>query len=185
MPECATRQFQFLIAGSPVAALSIALFLFSTTASVHAESPDRLQTPQDNVILEISGNLTRTNVAAKAAFDQKMLEAIGVTTVRTSTPWTDGVQEFRGVLLSDVLSHCGAEGDTIMAKALNDYAIDIPMADPESYRVLLAFEADGKPLTPRDKGPLWIVYPLDDHKSLRGRMTERKMVWQLKELLVR
>ena len=51
--------------------------------------------------------------------------------------------------------------------------------------MLLAFEMDGQRLEPRDKGPLWIVYPLDQFGELRTRATERKMVWQLKELQVK
>lgn len=186
MPDPATRQIYFSIARPPVAIIALAsVILLAIGASSLAAPSDELPHPRNEVILEVSGNLTRMNDGGTAKFDRTMLEGIGITTIHTSTPWTDGIKEFRGVLLQDVLSHCGAEGETIQAKALNDYAIDIPMDDLESYPILLAFESDGEPLTLRDKGPLWIIYPLDDHKSLRGRMTERKMVWQLKELLVR
>ena len=69
--------------------------------------------------------------------------------------------------------------------ALNDYEVEIPTQDFYRYPVVLAFEMNGKTLTPRDKGPLWIVYPRDDYSELDGLDTDRKMIWQLVELQIR
>lgn len=152
---------------------------------VPAEAQEQLSSPKNPVILEITGKITRTNASDRAVFDRTMLEKLRTTTVQTSTPWTDGIQKFSGVLGRDVLDLAGAEGKVIRAIALNDYIIDIPVADFRDYPVLLALEMNGTKLEVRDKGPIWIVYPLDQFESLEGRMTERKMVWQLKELQVR
>jgi len=152
---------------------------------VLALAQEVLPAPNDPVILAVSGKITRTNAADHARFDRAMLEALGTTEVSTSTPWTDGVQKFRGVLARDLLDLTGAEGKTVRAIALNDYVIDIPVADFRDYPVLLALEMNGTRLEVRDKGPIWIVYPLDHYEDLQGRKTERKMVWQLKELQVR
>lgn len=151
----------------------------------HALAREQLSSPKNPVILEITGKIARTNAPDRAIFDRAMLEELGTTTVQTSTPWTDGIQKFRGVLVRDVLDLAGAEGKVIRAIALNDYIIDIPVADFRDYPVLLALEMNGAELKVRDKGPIWIVYPLDQFEDLKGRRTERKMVWQLKELQVR
>lgn len=150
-----------------------------------AQAQQPLDAPQSNVILEISGRVTQTNAPGAASFDRAMLEGLGMTMLRTSTPWTDGIQEFRGVLVLDVLDRAGADGQVVRAIAHNDYTIDIPADDFREYPVLLALEMNGVKLELKDKGPIWIVYPLDEFELLQDRATERKMVWQLKELQVR
>ncbi len=106
-------------------------------------------------------------------------------TVRTSTDWTDGVKAFRGPYVRDVLDAAGYRGETVTATALNDYSVEIPMADFERYPVVLAMEMDGEPLTRRDKGPLWIVYPRDEFAELATAETNAKWIWQLRSLEVR
>ena len=150
-----------------------------------AQAQPQLEAPQNNVILAISGKVAQTNTPDSASFDRSMLEGLGTTTLRTSTPWTDGIQEFRGVLVRDVLERAGAEGQVVRAIAHNDYIIDIPAGEFRDYPVLLALEMNGAKLELKDKGPIWIVYPLDQFEALQDRATERKMVWQLKELQVR
>jgi hypothetical protein len=44
---------------------------------------------------------------------------------------------------------------------------------------------NGQYLHVKDKGPLWTVYPRDQFPELRNSMTDKKWVWQLKELEVR
>jgi hypothetical protein len=34
----------------------------------------------------------------------------------------------------------------------------------------------------RDKGPLWVIYPLDDHPEIDGQETHAKMIWQVRRL---
>ena len=55
--------------------------------------------------------------------------------------------------------------------AANDYFVDIPTQDFRDYDAILAMEADGKQLSRRDKGPLWLMYPISDHAELRIRST--------------
>jgi hypothetical protein len=118
-------------------------------------------------------------------FDRAGLEAIGSGFLQTATPWTDGRPVFRGVLARDLLTAVKAEGTMVRAIALNDYRYDIPLSDFEDYPVLIAYEMNGEPLSVRDKGPLWIVYPLDQYSELQNSTTRRKMVWQLEELQIR
>lgn len=138
-----------------------------------------LARPTDRTILTVTGKIAHTNGPDKAEFDRKMLEALGVNRLRTTTPWTDGVVEFEGVLARDIMQAVGAKGTQIKATALNDYFSMLPMQDIHRYRVLLAFSMNGKLLTRRDKGPLWIMYPLDDHAELRERSVNSHLVWQL------
>ena len=91
-----------------------------------------------------------------------------------------------GVRLSDVLDRVGASGDTLTAIALNDYSAELPSEDARTWPVILAFSRDGKTLSVRDKGPLWIVYPRDDHAELQSEaLAMGKWVWQLKAIDVK
>jgi hypothetical protein len=146
---------------------------------------EALPPPAGEVLLTITGKIHRTNAPERADFDRTMLESLGLTTVQTSTPWTDGVPVFRGVLARDLLAAVGADGDIARAVALNDYVYDIPATDFQKYEILLALEKNGEPLRVRNKGPIWIIYPLDQFDTLRNRTTERKMVWHLTRLEIR
>ena len=34
----------------------------------------------------------------------------------------------------------------------------------------------------RDRGPLWVIHPLDDHPELNSEDTHSKMIWQVRRL---
>lgn len=141
--------------------------------------------PGGEILLTVVTQSGEQRTPGSYPFDRAMLEEIGSTFVQTSTPWTNGTPLFRGVLARDLLRSLGTEGKIARAVALNDYRHDIPLSDFFDYPVLLAYEMNGKPLPVRDKGPIWLIYPLDQFSELRNRMTERKMVWQLVELQIK
>ena len=134
------------------------------------------------IVLTVSGRL-----AAPAAHDFTLssLEALGVQTVRTATPWTEGVQDFTGVRMRDLLAAVGAQGSTLALTALNDYTVEIPIADARAYDVIVAYRRNGEAMAVRDKGPLWIIYPLDQHAELRDPEHQARMIWQLRRIDVR
>lgn len=145
---------------------------------------DTLQSPQGRVILTVSGAIQKVNGKGRARFDLTMIKALGTVTVRTATPWTQGVSEFEGVRLRDLLSAVGATGDTIHAVALNDYKVAIPVSDFDNHDVILAFKLDGRVLRVRDKGPLWVIYPWDDDPSLKTERYYARSIWQLNRVVV-
>jgi hypothetical protein len=144
-----------------------------------------LPSPRDKVILTVTGAIGRTNAPERAEFDRATLEGLGRRELTTWTPWTDGEPEFEGVLARRLMSALDARGSEVLCAALNDYKSTIPLEDFDSYDVLLATRMNGTPLTVRDKGPVWIVYPWSDHPELDDEVTRRKSVWQLNHLHVR
>lgn len=92
---------------------------------------------------------------------------------------------FKGVLARTALERVGAKGSVVMASALNDYTVEIPIEDFLNYDVLLATEMNGEEMLVRDKGPIWIVYPRDDFPELQLETINARWVWQLTELEVR
>ncbi|MCA0138654.1 molybdopterin-dependent oxidoreductase [Pseudosulfitobacter pseudonitzschiae] len=141
--------------------------------------------PTGKVVLTVSGNISKTNRGNLAVFDDDMLGALPRIHLETTTVVTDGVKRFDGFLMRDLLAYVGADGGTVTAIALNDYVIDIPMEDFSRFDVLVATSMDGTRLLPSDKGPLWIVYPRDDHQELQDIRYDYRWVWQLIELDVR
>jgi hypothetical protein len=145
---------------------------------------DAFPTPEGEIILTITGQIAYTNAGDRAVFDEAMLAALPSTALATTTVVTDGVKQFDGFLMRDLLALVGAEGETVTATALNDYIIDIPMDDFERFDVLVATHMDGQRLLPSDKGPFWIVYPRDDHPELQDIRYDYRWVWQLVRLTI-
>ena len=132
--------------------------------------------------------LTIVSGEETVAIQKEDFASLGTVTVTTGTDWTDGVSIFRGPLVRDVLKFAGFEDSkrkTITATASNDYSVEIPVDDFSDYEVILATEMDGKNLTLRDKGPLWIVYPRDDHSELDDPVVNARWIWQLVALRVK
>jgi hypothetical protein len=144
-----------------------------------------LDKPKDRPLLEVTGKIKVTNDGDKAAFDLALLESIGIAKTKTSTAWTEGQPQFEGVMLKTLLERLGASGDAVIAVALNDYKVEIPIADFSRYPVILAYRMNGELLKVREKGPLWIIYPQDDFPALKNKETQSKWVWQVKELRVK
>ena len=134
-----------------------------------APAEELIERPVGKPLLTVSGNLRRTNGEKRAEFDRGMLEGLGMTEVHTSTPWTDDIQVFEGVLARDLLDAIGANGDVVRAVGLNDYAVDIPITDFFEYSVILALKQNGRYMGVRDKGPVWLIYPLDNHVDLQNK----------------
>lgn len=189
-----------LAAGALALVLAVGLFVVLWSSGDDAESPSSapagaveaaeqsdepsppLGAPTGPVILTISGDIGNTNVADEAQFDREMLLSLGTSTLRTTTSWTDGVREFEGVLGSDIMRAVGAQGTVAESTALNDYTVDIPLTDFDTYDVVFALTMDGVELTPSDRGPIWPVYPRDDHVELQDREADKKWIYQLSEM---
>lgn len=161
--------------------LGIALMLLMAQP-VLAQEP--LPVPKGAVILTISGNIAVSNRDGAADFDREMLVALGMTSVETTTAWTDGPQKFEGVLARAVLQRVGARGTTVIATALNDFVAPIPMDELQRYDVILAMVMNGAEMQVSDKGPLWVVYPRNDHVELLDPKLNDRWVWQLRSLAV-
>jgi len=143
-----------------------------------------LDAPAGPVVLTLSGKLARPNAGEQAQFDMAMLEKLPQTSFVASTPWYAQPRKFTGPLLRVLLAAAGAEGTMLRAIALNDYAVDIPMADALRHDVIVARLLDDKPMPVREKGPLFIIYPFDSEPELRNAIYFSRSAWQLKAIQV-
>ncbi len=159
-----------------------ALALAPLVPSLRAQA---LPAPSGRVLLSVSGRVARPNREGQAVFDMEMLAALPQLSLLQKTPWYPGEKRFSGPLLREVLALAGASGQTVEARALNDYKVSLPMQDLQRFDVILARLIDDQPIAVRDKGPLFIIYPFDKHEGLRTSVYFSRCVWQLKALDVR
>ena len=144
-----------------------------------------LPTPEGEVILTISGLIFCTNEGDTAAFDLEMLTRFESRTIETETIWTEGLQVFTGVPLETLLEAVGSHGQVLFASAINDYAVEFPVDDWAGSAPVVAYHANGAPMSVRSKGPLWIVYPFDEAPFFQTEVIMARSIWQLDRIEVR
>ncbi|MGV8984780.1 MAG: molybdopterin-dependent oxidoreductase [Cypionkella sp.] len=138
-------------------------------------------------------------------FTLEDLQAQPVSTFKTSTIWTPGPQTFQGVSLKALLETLNVtdasndatvidattkeataiEATAIEATAINDYSVTIPLSDATLDGPIIAYFANGAPMSRRGKGPLWIVYPYDSDLKYQTETIYSRSIWQLDRLSVR
>ncbi len=153
-----------------LAIAAVVLAIAGLTFGTHASSDSEL------LVVRLSGDDDRP----KFGFTEEELRALPQVKVATATEFTDGVVEFVGPLARDVLAAADL-GPAELARlvAANDYSVVVPVTDFQNYDVIMALEADGNKLSRRDKGPIWLIYPLDDHTELQDPSYTIRLVWQL------
>lgn len=160
---------------------AVSAFLIAATAlPVRAE----LAAPTGEVILSVDGAIADTNADGKATFDMAMLQAMTANEFATSTTWTEGTKTFKGVPLKTLLDSIGAKGSKVVATALNNYSVEIPMEAIKDGIPILAYTIDGEEFSRRDKGPLWIVFPYDSSAEYQSELVYGWSIWQLAALTV-
>lgn len=164
-----------------ICALIFGLVVTIIGSSVAQELPKR----SSEVLLTVDGKISVTNYLDKAEFDRSMLEAIGMQSMKTSNQFEPGIHEFQGVLLRDLLDKLKSSGTTLVARALDGYTIELPVKDAYDYPVMLAMIWNGKVMRVRNRGPIWVVYPIDDYDALRSPQFSGRSIWQLKSLTVK
>lgn len=128
---------------------------------------------QDEIVLTVTGT------AEPAEFTMAELQAMPATSFETTTIWTEGAQSFTGVSLHSFLAELGVEGGTLNAAAINDYVVEIPVADAVEGGPIIAYARNGEVMSVRNNGPLWIVYPYDSNADYQSEVIYARSIWQL------
>lgn len=162
-----------------IAAVS-AFLVAAAVLPVRAE----LAAPVGEVVLTVDGAITETNADGKATFDMAMLQAMPPAEFSTTTTWTEGTKAFKGVPLKTLLDSIGAKGTKVIATALNNYSVEIPMDAIKDGVPIMAYTIDGAEFSRRDKGPLWIVFPYDSSAEYQTESVYGWSIWQLAALTV-
>ncbi len=154
-----------------------ALFAIGLVNSLNAFE---MRDPKGEIVLTVKGAIEQTNSDDKTAeFDMEMLKEFEPVTFTTNTIWTEGEQEFTGVLLKDLYDAVGVLGEEIQAYALDDYIVDLLTDDAAEDGPIIAYLQNGEEMSIRDKGPLWIMYPFDDNPDYQTEIFYATSIWQL------
>ncbi len=119
-----------------------------------------------------------------AVYDSAKLASMKVETIKTSTPWTDGVDIYAGVSLQELLDSAGAKGESYSAIALNDYAVSIPNEIITDYNPIIATHVNGERLTLDNKGPYWVMFDFDSPAVKAVPEMRGRSIWALSEIEV-
>ncbi|MDA1287029.1 MAG: hypothetical protein O3A08_11495 [Proteobacteria bacterium] len=119
----------------------------------------------------------------RVAMTLEDLQHLTQTGIKTSNEFVDGVKSFRGPLARLVLLQCkGGTPETLTLTAANDYQIKVQAKEFFDYDVILALSMDGVLLSSRDKGPIWVIYPMSQHAELRDPVFNTGLIWQLNKM---
>lgn len=145
-----------------MASLLLVLFSFGTQAS----SSSLLQ-----LILPDKREIT---------LDEAALTALPQVEFETATPWTLGTHRYRGPTLKSVLAAQQVDSaSAIDVAALNGYQQRVDLSLFAKVPLTLVRYQDDKPLTRRNKGPLWLLVPLSAHPDMDVSAIHNNMVWQV------
>lgn len=122
-------------------------------------------------------------VAVSQCLSFEDLEALPQASFSTSTIWTNGVQSFQGVPLSQFVR--GRHAKAVKLIALNDYFATISVEKLGKYYPIAAIYQNGKRLPLDRSGPFWVVYPYDLNVDFRRPEILHSSVWMLREIEVR
>lgn len=176
-----------------------------TSASALA-APSALQGPG---LLTISGAVGRSNRDAldpaldqmfvkhgiqfeKAhVFDAAALRRLPTVQIRPTLEYDAKKHTLTGPLLTTVLEEAGVAGDRetqLFLRAVDGYVVPLKLADARSYRMVVATEIDGTPLSLGGLGPQWAVYEADTLAAFKDKPLKERFAlcpWGLYSIDVR
>jgi len=144
--------------------------------------------PAGPVLLTVSGAIRRRNRGAVDAaldqllvkhgvqfdaawgFDSAALARLPAVTIRPTLEYDARPHTLRGPLLDTLLDGVGAPGDArLRLRALDGYNVMLTRADARAYRMIIATQIDGAPLSLGGLGPQWAVYDADALAAFKER----------------
>lgn len=142
--------------------------IYETVSEGTLKASDAVPSPTGEVVLTISGMVSKKNSAMALQFDMPTLESIGLVKYDVDDPFARKKIVYTGVLLSKLLDVAGAapEATTLTLHALDDYSTDMKISDADKWPVLIATQAEGAYMPVDNNGPLISVFPFDDFPEI-------------------
>lgn len=144
---------------------------------------DEIPAPEDEAVFTITGNIGTTNVDDSIQMDLATVESVGLVDYTVTDPFESKEITYRGVLMSELLALWQVPDDatTLHMTAINDYMVDVPIADLREYPVIFALQADGETMPVATRGPAMLVYPYDDFE-FETAIYNDYWIWQIKSI---
>jgi hypothetical protein len=116
---------------------------------------------------------------ATRTMDLEAFDALTQVDIVTSTPWTEGKHRFSGPTLASLATLAGGTAVRAVLHALNDFTADVPSEDWTTLGIILATRIDGKVPRVYEKGPYWLMYPVDTLPQPLEQKFASRMIWQV------
>jgi hypothetical protein len=137
-----------------------------TVAPIPIALPQRtpgepVPTPAGPTVLTLTGKIGQVNDGAALRLDPATLDQLGLVKVAVFDPWVKKELQLQGTWLNDLLdvAQPTAAAQGIHLTALDNYQVDVTMADIRAGGILLATKTgDGQPIPIAEGGPLRIVF---------------------------
>jgi len=184
-PSTSFRQFFFLllllVTSCTVKPSFTDAYTVVSAATLKPGAPIPL--PAQETILTVTGKVKAMNSDNAILMDRATIEAAGVVEYTVTDPFEERPITYRGVLMRDLLSlwQVNEDAKQVHLIALNDYKIDIPIAEFSQYPILFALQADGVYMEPDYRGPAMLVYPVDQYE-FDLIVVQRNWIWQIKAI---
>lgn len=148
---------------------------------------DSVPAPTGEVVLTVNGNISQKNADNALQFDLATLENIGLVEYKVDDPFVKKTILYTGVLMSQILKVAGASSDatTITLTALDDYSVDMQIADAVKWPILVALKADGEYMPIDENGPLINIIPYNDFPEIDHLTYDAMWVWSLSAITVK
>lgn len=149
---------------------------------------DPIPAPAGEVILTVSGKISASNTPdGLLQLDMPTLEKFGLVKYAINDPWLNTYNTYSGVLVSDLLKVLGADpqATTLHFVALDDYQVDIAVADIQKWPILLATQANGAYMDVANNGPTRIIFPFDQYKDIDVVLYKDLSIWNISTLEVK
>lgn len=170
--------------------LGAALGAASLPATLPAAAGQAVQRAPGPALLTLTGALARSNRGPfdpvrdqmmhkqKLSFDKAFgidfgaLLALPAATIHPTLEYDARPHALRGPLLLDVVALSGTrprEDGKLLLRAVDGYAVALPVAQARAQRFIVATHLDGKPMALGGLGPLWAVYDADRFADMAAR----------------
>jgi len=106
------------------------------------------------------------------SFDSAALANLSAVEIRPTLEYDRKVHILKGPLLTDVLAAAGVKPGAptkLLLRAVDGYAVGMPLAEAASKRFIVATHIDAKPMALGGLGPLWAVYDADRIPELAAK----------------
>jgi hypothetical protein len=111
------------------------------------------------------------------AFDFAAVAALPGVTIKPTLEYDEKPHTLNGPLLTDVVKVAAPNlvGSTkLLLRAIDGYALVVPLADAQRYRFIVAHGLDGQPIPLGGLGPLWAVYDADRFPDMAAKPVKER-----------
>lgn len=123
--------------------------------------------------------VAKEGVVKETTLDLAELDALPQATLVTDTPWTTAPTTFVGPELGTLASLGPGTAVSAELHALNDYSTTVPAQDWSEYNVILTTRINGSVPRVHEKGPYWLMYPLNTMPQPTPQVYITRMIWQV------